>query len=125
MKGFPNNRKQILAVLLFVLVVFLMMDLNNRLNELFRLSEQRDHMQTEVYQYRRTEQALVTLVAYATSESAVDQWAYEEGHKNLPGDNVIVPLPPDDFAPSPTPVIVPTVQPVENWEVWRALFMGE
>jgi cell division protein FtsB len=124
MKNLFRSRTQILAVVIFVVFVFLMMDLNNRMGELFRLSSQRDKMQIEVVQLRRTEQALVTQVAYATSDAAVKKWAYEEGHKMMPGDNVIIPLSPDNYTPpTPTPIAV-TQQKVENWEVWKALFLG-
>ncbi len=124
MKNLLRNKTQILAIVIFVVFVFLMMDLNKRMSELFRLSSQRDTQQTEVVQLRRTEQALVTQVAYATSDAAVKKWAYEEGHKMMPGDNVIVPVSPGNYTPPAPTQIAVTPQVVENWEVWKALFFG-
>ena len=71
MMTFLRNKKQIVMILVLLVVAFLMMDLNNRLTELFRLSGQRDTMQTEVVALKRTEQSLQTQLAYATSDAAV------------------------------------------------------
>jgi hypothetical protein len=125
MKSIFRDKKQVIAVVLFLVFVFLMMDLNNRLSELFRLSGQRDQMKTEVSQLRRTELAIASQVAYATSDAGVKKWAYEEGHQSMPGDNVIIPLPAGNFTPVAPTQVVPTVQKVENWEIWRMLFFGE
>ena len=125
MKTFLRNKKQIVLILVLLAVALLMMDLNNRLTELFRLSAQRDTMQTEVVQLKSTEQALQTQLAQATSVAAVEKWAYEEGHKALPGDTVIRPLPQPGYTPPAPTVIAPTPQKVENWQVWKALFLGD
>lgn len=125
MKNLFQNKRRIITIAIILVFVFLMMDLNTRLGELFRLTNQRNQMRTEVYQLRVTEQVLVTDVAYATSEASVKKWAYEEGHKSLPGDSVIIPMPPANFTPVAPTVVVPTPQKVENWEVWKALFFGD
>jgi hypothetical protein len=125
MMTFLRNKKQIVMILVLLVVAFLMMDLNNRLTELFRLSGQRDTMQTEVVALKRTEQSLQTQLAYATSDAAVQNWAYEEGHKVLPGDNVIIPLPQPGYTPPAPTQFAPTPQKVENWQVWKALFLGD
>jgi pyruvate/2-oxoglutarate/acetoin dehydrogenase E1 component len=89
------------------------------------LINQRNQMRTDVLALKQTEMVLRTQIAYATSDASVREWAYESGHKAMPGDNIIVPLSPPGLTPvSPTPV-VSTPQKVENWQVWWALFFGE
>lgn len=119
------NKKHLAIAALLVLFVFMMMDLNSRLSELSRLTTQRDVVRTEVYQLSQTEMGLQKQIAFATSEVAVEQWAREQGHMALPGDQVVVPLPPGEVTPVP---IVPTAvmpTPAENWEIWRVLFFGK
>ncbi len=125
MMEFLRNKKQIVIIVVLLVMAFLMMDLNNRLTELFRLSAQRDTMETEVVALKRTEQALQTQLAYATSDAAVQEWAYGEGHKMMPGDNVIVPLPQPGYTPPAPTQVVATPEKVENWQVWKALFLGD
>jgi len=125
MKNFPITKRQLIAGGLFLLFVLLVMDLNNRVTEMFRISRQRDTVREEVVNVKRTEQALVTQVAYATSEAAVADWAYEDGHKSQPGDNMIVPQAEPGYTPPAATEVVATPVPVETWEVWRALFFGE
>lgn len=125
MKSSGSDKKQYILIGLVLVFIFLFMDLNNRLSELFRLTEQRDKAAGEVLSLHRTEQALYTQVAYATSEPAVKDWAYGSGHKALPGDKMLGPLPDEGYTPPAPTEIAPTIQPVENWEIWKALFIGE
>lgn len=119
------NKKRLVIAGLLVLFVFLMMDLNSRLSELSRLTAQRNVMRTEVFQLTQTEMALHTQIAFATSDVAVEQWAREQGHMALPGDQVVVPLPPAQVTPVPVIPALPTPRAVENWEIWKVLFFGE
>lgn len=117
--------RQIITLIAVIAVFFLMLDLNNRLSELFRLTAQLGRMQTQVVDLQKTEQALRKQLIYATSDAAVEEWARGDSHMAQPGDVVIVPVPPKGV--TPTPVVIPTPVPVkyENWEVWKALFLGE
>ena len=101
------------------------MDLNSRLNELSRLTAQRDRASTVVSVLESTLQVLETQVAYATSEGAVEEWAYNEGHMVRPGEKLIIPLSPPGTTPVPVFLPTPTVVPVENWEIWMALILGK
>ncbi|HEY9089841.1 MAG TPA: hypothetical protein VIO36_16840 [Anaerolineaceae bacterium] len=120
-----RNKKQIIILVVLLVVAFLMMDLNNRLTELFRLSQQRDAQATEVTLLEQTRVAQETEMAYAQSADAVEIWAYGEGKKIRPGDHVINPIAdPNYTAPVPTEIVV-TPEKVENWQVWKALFLGD
>ena len=109
-----------MAIVLF----FLVMDLNNRLNELSRLSKQQEKASTVIAVLQATLNTLDTQVAYSRSEGAVEDWAYEEGHMARPGENLVIPLVP----PGTTPIVqvnpTPTPTSVENWQIWLALISG-
>jgi hypothetical protein len=111
----------IAAVVLF----FLVMDLNTRLNELSRLSTQRNEAETVVANLQQTVYVLNTQIGYATSEAAVEDWAYQEGHMVRSGENLIIPL--ESSGATEAPLVVATVQPtqVTNWSIWKALFLGQ
>lgn len=119
------DKKRLLVIGLIALVVLLMMDLNSRLSELSRLGAQRDLSQTQLANLKATEQALLTQIAYATSEVAVEEWARVEGRLVKPGDILVVPLSPDEQMATPVTMVTPTPQSLTNWKVWQALFFGE
>jgi hypothetical protein len=125
MKKIRFNKKRLLAGGVIIVFIFMMMGLNLRLSELFRLSAQRDRMGTEVSHLEATANSLRTKVAYATSDAAVQDWAREEGHLVQPGDMLIIPINPTGA--TATPVTQPTqaVVQVMNWQVWSALFFGQ
>jgi hypothetical protein len=117
--------KKIGIVAAAVVLFFLVMDLNNRLNELSRLSAQRDEAQLVVDDLKSTLNVLNTQIAYATSEGAVEQWAYEEGHMVRQGENLVIPLRPEGATQVPLQVEASTPAPVSNWDIWWALFLGQ
>lgn len=119
------NLRRLLMAGLLVLFGLLMMDLNTRLQELSRVSAQRDLVKTQVAAQIATQQYLKTRIAYVDSDEYVEEWARQEAHMARPGDHVIVPLPPGNIQPTPTPLVLPTLEPVKPWEVWWALFFGE
>jgi hypothetical protein len=73
----------------------------------------------------RTQQNLQTQMAYATSEAAVLEWAYQEGKWVREGDVPIVPLAEPGSAPEPTPAPAATAVPESNLEIWLSLFLDE
>jgi cell division protein FtsB len=119
------EKKQILLVGVLIIVGFLMMDMNSRLSELFKLKSQLEIAQTQ-YDYSMRENArLKDKIAYAQSDKAVDEWAREQGHMAKPGDVVVVLIPPEGTQIIHTPTPVPTVVAAKNWEIWKVLFFGE
>ena len=124
MNALWNARKKIIGIGAIVLLMLLMMNLNSRLGEYFRLSTQRDQISTQVQYDRLTQVALETQVAYATSDQAVEDWARGDAHMARPDDNVIVPLTPVGQVTEQVVQVTPTARVVENYEVWWALFFG-
>jgi hypothetical protein len=125
MKLFWEARKKIIGLSAVVLLMLLMMNINSRLNEYFRLTNERNEVSTQVNDLQITRFALETQVAYATSDAAVDEWARGEAHLAQPGDKVIVPVTPANLTSVQEPQITPTPPVIENYEVWWALFFGE
>lgn len=121
----PFNIKKIGFGIVAILLFFLVMDLNNRLNELSRLSAQQEKAATVIANLESTLSNLNTQVAYSNSEGAVEEWAYEEGHMVRPGENLVIPLVPPGTTPIPETVITTTPEPVKNWQVWLALISGK
>lgn len=117
--------KKISLIAVAIVLFFLVMDLNTRLNELSRLTTQRDDAATVVANLEGTLQVLQTQQAYAASEGAVEEWAYNEGHMVRPGEELIIPLSPPGTTPAPVFVPTPTVEPMKNWEIWLALILGK
>jgi hypothetical protein len=124
-RKFPFDIKKIGFVVAAVILFFLVMDLNNRLNELSRLTAQRDEAQQVVNDLQKTLNVLDTQIAYATSEGSVEQWAYEEGHLVRQGENLIIPIEPAGATQAPLMVPTPTPESISNWDIWKALFLGQ
>jgi cell division protein FtsB len=122
--AFLSRQKKILAALGLVFLAFLILDLNHRIEELFRLTSERDAMSTEVGLLHQTEQALQTAIAYGNSDSAAEKWAREEAFMARPGDQPIILLPDPKYTPQPTVIVEPTPVTYHNWQIWGLLFFG-
>ena len=115
--------KYALLVIGLIVLTLLVMDFNNRMAELRRLSDKREDVAVEATNLINTQVQLETQIAYATSEGAVEEWAYEEGHMVREGENLVIPLEYPGFTPKVT--ILPTATPVPktNWQIWVSLFL--
>jgi cell division protein FtsB len=116
--------KQVLIVLGLGVAAVIMLNLNSRLNEYNRLTLQREQIAAQVTDLAATHTALETQVAFARSDEAAEIFA-REAHLVMPGEVLVVPLPkPGEATPMPDhPVEI--ARPVQNWEVWWALFFEQ
>lgn len=121
----PFDLKKVILGGVAIVLFFLVMDLNNRLNELSRLSAQQEKASTVIAVLQGTLNALDTQVAYSNSVGAVEDWAYEEGHMTRPGENLVIPLSPPGTTKIPEVVVSSTPEPVANWQIWLALISGK
>jgi cell division protein FtsB len=119
------NKKQIALAFLLVFLGYLMMDLNSRLSKLSQLSTQAAESQNEYASLKVTEAFLQTRIAYTTSEAAVEDYARDIAHLDKPGDMIVIPLADKDVTAVPEQNVEETQEPVENWQVWRALIIGQ
>ncbi|UCH58245.1 MAG: hypothetical protein JSV61_08445 [Anaerolineales bacterium] len=122
----PNfSLKHALIIVGVAILAVLVMDFNSRVGDLRRQSAQKQVVSAELAGQNQTQTVLQTQIAYATSEAAVVEWAYNEGNLVRPGDNPVVPLAPEGSAPMPTPTPVTTPERVSNLDVWLWLFFDE
>lgn len=125
MSTVPINVRRVLVTIGIVMLVFVVLEFNRRLEELSLLSGQARVFRTEATQAVYTHLALQTAVAYANSTAAVEEWARVDGDYIKDGDLPVVPV----EAPGAAPIIlstpIPSPTPMQNWEVWRELFFGD
>lgn len=124
MSGDPKKPQKVISFLLIVVFFFMLLGLNDRLTEYFKLSRQRNEIATEVYGLQSTEIALRTQIAYASGDNAVEDWARGEAHMALPGDMVIVPLTPSSSVAGSSISTTPTPSLLENWQIWKNYLFG-
>ncbi|UCD42600.1 MAG: hypothetical protein JSV69_03040 [Chloroflexota bacterium] len=115
--------KYALVVIGLVVLTLLVMDFNNRMAELRRLSDKREDVALEATGLMQTQLHLETQIAYATSEAAVVEWAYEEGHMVREGENLVIPLEYPGFTPQITVIPTATPEPESNLQIWFSLFL--
>lgn len=125
MINLPINLRRVLVLIGIVMLVFIVLEFNRRLEELNVLNRQNQIIQTQATQAVQTQFALQTQVAYAGSTAAVEEWARTDGHYIKDGDLPVVPVGQPGAAPveASTPTPVPTQ--AANWRVWWDLFFGE
>ena len=108
-----NLRRVGVFVAIGILLV-LVMDFNNRMEELSRLQNQAATVRAEGTAVMVTQAALQTRAAEATSVSAVEQYAREQARLAQPGDHIVIPLPQPGSTPPPTPRPTPPYSNISN-----------
>jgi len=122
MERMKINFKHIILAGAIGIVLVLMADFNNRVAAVNRLAQQREVVAAQATDLMAAQITLQARIEYATSEAAVEEWAYEEGRMVRPGDQLVVPLPVGEALPAPTPAAAAAAPPLENWQVWLAVF---
>jgi len=124
MNKFHINWKQLAVFGGFIVLFFLLMDFNSRINELNRLNTQLSGMKTDVAASKATQSGLQEQIAYATSDAAVNEYARNNGMVRE-GEKLVVPIPNDTPMPQQAVEPTPTTIKVTNQEIWWALFFGD
>ena len=112
-----------LIIVGLVVAVVLLIDFNRRMEELNRLSTNLKAVQEQGTEVMETQVALVTQVAYATSNGAVEQWAYENKWVRV-GEHPVDVIPADNVTPTPVPAEVTQTASPPNWKIWWEMFFG-
>ena len=115
--------RNILIIIGLFLAVVLLVDFNRRMEELDRLTAQLNGVRAEATAVIQTQTALAGQVAYATSDVAVEEWAYENKMVR-PGEHPVVVVPGTNVTPTPEPSFVPQAEQLPNWRIWWELFFG-
>lgn len=125
MFNLPINVRRVAGIIGILILAFVVLEFNRRLEELNLLNEQNELVREQATQAVQTQIALQTYVAYAGSTAAVEEWARTEGKYIQDGDLPMVPLAQPGSLPLQLSTPVPLPTPMENWQVWWDLFFGE
>jgi len=117
--------RRVLVIIGIIVLVFLVLEFNRRLEALNKFNEEMGILQADATQVTQTQAALQTAVAYANSTAAVDEWARTDGHYIKDGDLPVVPVAAPGTVPIEMSPPAPTPTPMQKWEVWRILFFGD
>ena len=110
-------------VLGIVFLAFMIMDFNGRMAEYRRLSAESEVVEQRLIGEAQTRTSLETQMAFATSDEAVRQFAYEN-HMVGPDDQPVVPLQSAKFTPAPTPLPTVVATEMSNLQKWWLLLTG-
>ncbi len=116
--------RNILIFVGFFLAVVLLMDFNRRIEELDRLDAQLNAVRAEATAVIQTQTALAGQVAYASSDVAVEEWAYENKMVR-PGEHPVGVVPGANVTPTPETLIATQEKEIPNWRIWWELFFGK
>lgn len=125
MFNFPINVRRVAGIIFIVILAFVVLEFNRRLEELKLLDKQHELVFAQATQAVQTQVALQTQVAYARSTAAVEEWARTEGKYIQDGDLPMVPIAGAGAAPMQAATLAPQPTPQPNWQEWWDLFFGE
>ena len=120
-----QSAKYIVVLAGLVLLAFLVIVFNNRMAEQRQLVAQAEIIRAERDALRLTNANLDAQLAYATSDAAVEEWAYEEARWVRDGDQPVVPVSPSERTPVAPSEDSPESETHTNWQVWWALFFDD
>lgn len=115
--------RNILIIIGLFLAVVLLVDFNRRMEELNRLTGQLKVVQAEATAVVQTQTALASQVAYATSDAAVEAWAYSNKMVR-PGEHPVGIVPEGNLTPTPLSPPIQQQQNTPTWRIWWELFFG-
>ena len=118
--------KRVFLIAAVVLLVFLMMDFNNRMVRSLQLEKQEQQLNARLAALEQTKQRLEADIAYANSDRAVEEWAREEAKLIKEGDvPIIIRAQSSAAAAAPTPAPQAESPELSRLEIWKQLFWGE
>ena len=125
MVNIPISLRRVFVLIGILVLVFIVLEFNRRLEELNVLNQQNHIIQTQATQAIQTQFALQTQVAYAGSTAAVEEWARTDGHYIKDGDLPVVPVGQPGSVPVEASTPTPAPTQIANWQVWWKLFFGQ
>ena len=114
-------KRHIYILIIIMIAVYLVIDLNTRLSTLSFLENQEATLQADVVNLQSTLDTVNDRINYARSDTAVEEWARQQGLMRKEDDHVIIPLVGNYETPTPTPLPDIQVTPAPNWEIWKSL----
>ena len=116
--------QNILILVGLVIAVVLLIDFNRRMEELGRLNTKLEAVRAEGTAIMLTQEALLTRVAYATSDNAVEKWAYENKWVRAGEHPVVLVSGGSATEETPVPQVVNSTESLPNWRIWWELFFS-
>jgi len=123
MRRQSNLLKYVIGGIGVLALVLLIRDFNSRMADLRKLAADKEKVSAQVTSLVATQYYLETQVAYSQTDEAVREYAYEEADMQQPDDHLAIPVGVPGENPEPTPEVAPTAVPVQNWQLWMALFV--
>ena len=124
MDRFPINLRRVAVFAGILFLILVIMDFNNRLDDLNRLQKHDGILQAQATQGMQTHAAMEATATYAASDQAVQDWARAQGGYAQPGDQIVLPVGSNSGTPLPTPEPTLSPTPAPNWQTWWNLFFG-
>jgi hypothetical protein len=117
------NWRTLLIAIGLVVAIVLLIDFNRRMEELNSLTTKLEAVRAEATTVMQTQVAMVTKVAYATSDKAVEEWAYQNKWVRV-GEHPVALVPAGGVTATPAPPPVIQTDELPNWRIWVDLFFG-
>ncbi len=121
LKWLRRTKLPIFALIIVAFLVLFLLDLTNRISTLHQLEFQEQTLRSDVANLQSTLDEVDERIAYAESDTAVEEWARQQGLMQREDDHVIIPLPGVTFTPTAVPYVEIEVTEPPNWEIWKAL----
>lgn len=124
LRSFIWADKRLLLVVVLAVLVFMMMDFNNRMTVMLQLDRQERQLKTQKVELQQTKVKVEAEIVYANSDRALEEWAREEARLINEGDVPIIIVPGGSLKLTPTPQTEPKMAKMNTWEIWKELFFG-
>jgi len=124
MNRLPINLRRAAVFIGILFLILVIMNFNDRLDNLNQLQKQDGVLQAQATQGMQTHTALEAQATYAASDQAVQEWARTEGDYAQPGDQIAIPVGPTSNVPVQQSEPTPSPTPMPNWQIWWNLFFG-
>lgn len=124
LRSFIWADKRLLLVVVLAVLVFMMMDFNNRMTVMLQLDRQERQLKTQKVELQQTKVKVEAEIVYANSDRALEEWAREEARLINVDDVPIIIVPGGSLKPTPTPQTEPKMAKMNTWEIWKELFFG-
>ena len=125
MKMLSQSLKYIAAAIGVGILMFWAISFTNQIAEQRQILAEAERVRAQVESLHATETRLDAQIAYATSDAAVEAWAYQEARWVREGDYPIVPIAQAEGTPTPPTAAAPEPVIYAPWQIWLALFFDE
>lgn len=117
--------KRIILVGLVIVLVFMLLDFNQRMVLLSKLRSQEKDLKQKYAELVATRDALQADLEFTKSDEAVEKWAREEAAMVQEGDIPIIIMQPANPVITQPPAEDAVIDEIEKWEIWQELFFGD